>query len=90
MSKEENKDYHKKHKRNALAEMAEFDSTRLVSDLIHTSEFGNKKHDFGDEENLLDMLPTQLTITKNSLTELLQNMYSNYNYFYKVIGPLHL
>ena len=69
--------------------MANYDSTHLTKDLIHSTEQHFTKDGFG-EDNLLDLLPTQLTHTKDSLKLLLRGMYKNYNYFYKVTQPLHM
>lgn len=57
--------------------MAQFDTTHLTKDLIHATEKHFTKDQFG-EENLLDMLPTQLSNTKTTLKSLLNEMYANY------------
>lgn len=38
---------------------------------------------------MLAMIPTQLTYTKEAMSNSLKEMYSNLNYFYKLTGPLH-
>jgi len=49
--------------------------------------FFNKKN--FDEDHMLSMIPTQLTYTKESMSNTLKEMYSNLNYYYKLTGPLH-
>ena len=88
VTKEEQQKEKEQRRESSIEAMSQYNTAYLTKDLIHSTDSITKKEQFG-EANLLDMLPTQLTNTKNSMTELLQQMYNNYNYFYKVIEPLH-
>ena len=80
---------HAAHKKKALHEVANFDAESLTKDLVHNNmkSFFNKKN--FEEDHMLSMIPTQLTFTKESMSNSLKEMYQNLNYYYKLTGPLH-
>lgn len=65
-----NQHYHDAHKKKAIHDMAQFNIDHHVRDLIHNDMAFFNKETFG-EENLLDMIPTQLTITKEASSKVL-------------------
>mmetsp|Transcript_5476 Transcript_5476/g.9278 ORF Transcript_5476/g.9278 Transcript_5476/m.9278 type:complete len:301 (+) Transcript_5476:531-1433(+) len=83
-----NQHFHDAHRKKAVHDMAQFDAAHAARDLVHNDMAFFNKEVFG-EENLVDMLPTQLTMTKQASSKVLREMYNNLNYFYKVTGPLH-
>ena len=83
-----NQHIHDAHKKKAERDMKQFDLTHHVTDLIHDENRWFNKHQFG-EETLLDMIPDQLTFTKNSMSSVLKEMYANIQYYYKITDPLH-
>lgn len=56
VKKEENIEYHKKHKKNAIKDMARFNHEHHAKDLIHSPHSFFNKDQFG-LGNLLDMIP---------------------------------
>lgn len=61
--------------------MAAFAHDHHVKDLIHNDKSFFNKEQFG-EENLIAMLPEQLSALKNLMFDALQEMNSNIIYFY--------
>jgi hypothetical protein len=88
VSEGHNQHIHDAHKKKALRDMKQFDLTHKVTDLLHDENKWFNKKQF-DEEILMDMLPDQLTFTKQTMSTVLREMYNNLNYYYKVTGPLH-
>jgi len=52
-----------------------------IKDLIHNDNSFFNKEIFG-EENMIDMLPTQLSMTKETMSRVLKEMYNNINYYH--------
>lgn len=68
--------------------MAQFDHEHHAKDLLHKKGSFFNKEQFG-EEALYDMLPAQLGMTKQLMSDALNEMYTNLNYYYKITAPLH-
>ena len=68
--------------------MAQFDHERHAFEHLHKkgNHFNKEAH---GEEALYDMLPSQLAMTKQLMTDALGEMYTNLNYYYKITAPLH-
>ena len=70
-----------------MHEIAHKDVESHTRDLIHNNmkSFFNKKN--FDEDHMLSMIPSQLTFTKEAMSNALKEMYTNLNYYYKLTGP---
>ena len=66
-----NKHFHEAHKRKASRDMEKFRHDHITTDLLHSTKSFFNKETFG-EENLLDMLPNQLSMTKKAMSESLK------------------
>lgn len=66
---------HSAHKKKALHQVANFDHESLTKDLVHNNmkSFFNKKN--FQEDHMLSMIPTQLTFTKDAMSNSLKEMY---------------
>ena len=84
----QNQRYHDAHKKKSEHDMAAFSVHHHTKNLIHNDLSFFNKDTFG-EENLLDMLPHQLTNTRKEMSRVLKEMYNNFNYYYDITGPLH-
>lgn len=65
-----------------------FDHDTHIKDLIHNEKSFFNKEMFG-EENLMDMIPMQLSMTKEKMSQVLKEMYNNINYYNQITSPLH-
>lgn len=83
-----NQHFHDAHKRKAKHDMADFDHDKHIKDLIHNEKSFFNKEMFG-EENLIDMIPMQLSMTKEKMSAVLKEMYNNINYYNQITSPLH-
>ena len=88
VSEGHNQHIHDAHKKKAERDWKQFDLSHKVGDLLHDDNRWFNKHQFG-EETLIDMLPEKLTYTKNTMSQVLKEMYANLNYYYKITDPLH-
>jgi NADH:ubiquinone oxidoreductase subunit E len=88
VSEGHNQHFHEAHKKKALHEIAKFDSDFHAKNLLHKTKSFFTKDTFG-EENLLDMIPEQLAMTKTEMQNVVSKMYENLNYYYAITGPLH-
>lgn len=71
VSASHNQHFHEAHKRKATRDMEKFQHDHLTKDLLHSTNSFFNKDTFG-EENLLDMLPNQLGMTKKAMSETLK------------------
>jgi hypothetical protein len=68
--------------------MANFDHELHTQDLVHFEQkFFDKKN--YDMFHILAMIPSQLTLTKETMKDTLQSMNDNLWYYHKIAAPLH-
>jgi len=80
VSEGHNKHFHDAHKKKAIHDMAQFDHDHILKDLMHSTNSFFNKDTFG-YENLLDMVPEQLAITKRLMQDVQAKMNHNFEYY---------
>jgi hypothetical protein len=88
VSEGHNQHFHEAHKKKAVRDMAQFDHDHHTKDLLHSNNSFFNKDMFG-EANLIDMIPEQLSMTKQTKAETLREMSNNFNYYVSITSPLH-
>jgi hypothetical protein len=88
VSEGHNQHFHEAHKKKAIRDMAQFDHDHHTKDLLHSTNSFFNKNMFG-EANLIDMIPEQLSMTKQTKAETLREMSNNFNYYVSITSPLH-
>ena len=68
--------------------MALFNHEHHAKDLLHSTNSFFNKEQFG-LENLIDMVPTQMTNLFKEMGNSLTQMYNNLNFYYDLTSPLH-
>ncbi len=82
------KKHHENHKKQSLKKVIMFDHETHLDDFIIQKEKILNRNKLSMKE-IVEMIPHQLEITKEMIEDSFRHMIQNFNFYGKVLSPLH-